>query len=647
MKYALGRDKHDLFYLILVGLMALSSQVLAGEKPLVIPFELPTELAVVLERPAWLKVGYSASPDGELLFEEGYEKVWFSDDKAYLFLGSCGENLPAVVTERATVFVRFSHNDQPLHNEGIELHPRRQAVVVSGKQSNMLQALALPLAGIDANYLSKVANYLAANLPSLDVEASSYNVSGVGMVIDSSGHWVGDASGLQGPQGDQGLQGLPGIAGVQGLQGEAGEEGATGAQGVQGETGASPFDLQGNDAVYTQGRVGIGTSTPSETLEVDGTVKATRFEGDGSGLTGIAGLGSVVHPDYFTPSKLTGGEGAQANPSQWAALNSGSFRMLFDGNAHDVVVNFSSSISMSDVAALLQAGIREVSGGLETVLWDSNHFIFVSGDHSIASTVGFASPHSSATGIDISGVGADNWLDADAATAVVTPALIDLAFYQGQVPVITSAGTIDARFVASAKSLGPDSQTLDFLLTPLEAMRGLVGGSTSQTRFQLSASTTTATESAYWPSFGSLGDGNMVVVETSISLSNVVHSFDRAGIALGRSSLPRAVDQGLDSTSNYGEIGILAATQNMWTCYMKNGTGPAQRVHIPRPAGISRIRIEKDGEFSRIFVNGALMASFTNGPSSLSLVSLAATDSSSGSMTASVYGNVLLRFSSQ
>ena len=39
------------------------------------------------------------------------------------------------------------------------------------------------------------------------------------------------------------------------------------------------------------GNVGVGTSSPSSKLEVNGTVTATSYAGDGSALTGITGGG--------------------------------------------------------------------------------------------------------------------------------------------------------------------------------------------------------------------------------------------------------------------------------------------------------------------------------------------------------------------
>ncbi len=60
-----------------------------------------------------------------------------------------------------------------------------------------------------------------------------------------------------------------------------------------GDTLTGPLTV--DDSLTVNGKVGIGTTTPAKKLEVVGTIKAIDFEGDGSKLTGVVGSKWTLH----------------------------------------------------------------------------------------------------------------------------------------------------------------------------------------------------------------------------------------------------------------------------------------------------------------------------------------------------------------
>jgi len=83
---------------------------------------------------------------------------------------------------------------------------------------------------------------------------------------------ISGATGLTGPTGPTGPNGPTGATGPTGPTGPNGPTGPTGA------TGGTPWLLNGTSAYYNSGSVGIGTSTPNDKLDVNGTDAFVRID---------------------------------------------------------------------------------------------------------------------------------------------------------------------------------------------------------------------------------------------------------------------------------------------------------------------------------------------------------------------------------
>jgi hypothetical protein len=126
-----------------------------------------------------------------------------------------------------------------------------------------------------------------------DITPTSISINGA-PVIDSTGKWVGDPTGLVGPQGPQGPAGNAGATGPQGPAGPQGPTGAQGPAGPQGPTGAQgPQGFQGNPgATGATGPAGpagpVGATGPAGPAGATGIVTTATFAGLVGSIVGAA-----------------------------------------------------------------------------------------------------------------------------------------------------------------------------------------------------------------------------------------------------------------------------------------------------------------------------------------------------------------------
>ena len=240
----------------------------------------------------------------------------------------------------------------------------------------------------------------ADDVSGVDIDPQSVSVGGL-PVIDASGNWVGPPSGLvgppgpTGPQGPAGAEGAPGPAGPTGAPGPAGPvgppgplgpSGPAGPTGPTGPEGASPFTLNGNDAVYTQGNVGVGTQTPLAHLHVADTELASIWieaDTDDSGEAHTARLwftqdgGSTIgHVGYDNLNVFQVAADA-GTLSEMAFLVGGTERVRVDQSGR-VGIGTTTPIAELDVSGAAHvAGEMTASGGfwvdsLEVIDSDGN-----------------------------------------------------------------------------------------------------------------------------------------------------------------------------------------------------------------------------------------------------------------------------------
>lgn len=290
----------------------------------------------------------------------------------------------------------------------------------------------------------------------------------------------------------------------------------------------------------------------------------------------------IVDHETYTPAFYTGGTSAETNISLWDNVADGSFRITLDGTAYNVDgLDFTAGpvTTMTEVATVIQVAIRTLTGGDETVTWNTNRFIINSANTTVNSEVNTITTSTGTVGTDISGA---TWTDL--ASGSETSRVLDITADAGKVALLDTNGKMKITSLSGESSVTEDHVLAADATGHVKTIQ-LSGGNTllenDNSGFDHTGTTTLTSVYSYTVPANTLGTGK--VLRVTIPLSDIdVSSSNSYQLFFGGTYICD-VSLTLSVSNQYGELQMTLAangstgSQKGWIRLLSS-TGSNERI---------------------------------------------------------------------